>query len=385
MICTTHMFVEIYLLIQVALIPIILREFGVTILEASLVATVPNVVALIMNVPSGFMADHFTPRQLLAASMVIEGIGAFLVSQTTSFWAFVLALSFMKISSPIYHVSGLSQISHISKPEQMSKSVGFHNALGNVGATIGMISLTVSLTTLGWRWSYLFWALPLLVWALILFRTSDLGKPVLQKTDKLKGSGASRLWGIFTPALLAFLAAVAVRETGAQGSSSFTTTYFEDTRGMSEVAGTLIFALGPLMGIIGSIGGGYLGHRLGAKKALTLSILICSGLLSALAFVSGLYVLAVVYASYAFFSNTLWSPMNLLVANVTPGGERGLGYSIYFLTEGLADTFAPAMAAWMIQATSIWSIFPLSSLFMVASVFLLQLIPHSAKNEQRYR
>lgn len=38
MICLTHMFIEIYLLVQVALIPVIVQEFQLSLVEASLIA-----------------------------------------------------------------------------------------------------------------------------------------------------------------------------------------------------------------------------------------------------------------------------------------------------------------------------------------------------------
>ena len=100
MICTTHMFIEIYLLIQVALIPVIVHEFQLTLLEASLIATVPSIVSLLINIPSGFLADRFSTNHLLFASMIIEGVSAFIISQTNSFWALVLGVTFMRIASP---------------------------------------------------------------------------------------------------------------------------------------------------------------------------------------------------------------------------------------------------------------------------------------------
>jgi len=51
MVCTTHMFVEVFFLTQVALIPVIVLEFQLSLLEASLVAVVPSLVALFMNIP----------------------------------------------------------------------------------------------------------------------------------------------------------------------------------------------------------------------------------------------------------------------------------------------------------------------------------------------
>jgi len=51
MICSTHMFLEVYLMIQVALIPVYIKEFQLSLLEVSLVATIPSFVQLLMNVP----------------------------------------------------------------------------------------------------------------------------------------------------------------------------------------------------------------------------------------------------------------------------------------------------------------------------------------------
>jgi hypothetical protein len=67
MVCTTHMFVEVFLLTQVALIPVIVREFQLGLLEASLVAAVPSLVALCMNIPSGLLADQSVPTVCFAS------------------------------------------------------------------------------------------------------------------------------------------------------------------------------------------------------------------------------------------------------------------------------------------------------------------------------
>lgn len=108
MICTTHIFIEIYLYLQVAIIPVLVSEFQLGFLEASLIATMPNLAALLMNIPSGYLADRFSTNHLLFASMIIEGVSAFAVSQTNSFLTLIIAVSFMRIASPIYHIPGLS-------------------------------------------------------------------------------------------------------------------------------------------------------------------------------------------------------------------------------------------------------------------------------------
>jgi MFS family permease len=226
MICITHMFLEIYLLIQVALIPVIASEFQLSLLEASLVASVPSLVMLLMNIPCGFLADHFSTNHLLFSSMLIEGFSALLISQTNSFWTLVLGVSLMKIASPVYHISGLSQISRFArKPKRIGRAIGLHNALGSLGAAVGVVSLAVFLATLGWRWSYLFWALPILVWGFIVLTSPQLRTKRIEQTKIEKRGSFLKFSLVFSVPLLIFLVSMGAREVGSTGISTFMTTY----------------------------------------------------------------------------------------------------------------------------------------------------------------
>jgi MFS family permease len=152
------------------------------------------------------------------------------------------------------------------------------------------------------------------------------------------------------------------------------TTYLVENKGLSEALASLIFGLGPFMGIVGSLCGGYLGEKVGAKKMLNLAMVGCIFSLAGLAVVSHLDLLALIYVSYAFFANSVWSPMNTLVADLTPKNDRGLSYSVYFLTEGLIVSSTPVFSAAVIGLTNIWIIFPFSIVFIIAGLTVLQLL-----------
>lgn len=375
MIYTTHMFVEVYLLIQVALIPVIVREFQLSLLEASLVATVPSFVSLMMNLPIGILADRVSTNRLLFAGMLLEGVAAFLVSQTNDFWLLVITVSLLRVSSPIYHVSGLSQISRIAKQERLSRSIGFHNALGNVGSAAGVISLTLFLSTLGWRWTYLFWSVPILAWGFVILASPHLKSHRAEETDSLDKGGLRRLPLVLSSGLLLFLVVIGLREIGSTGSTTFMTTFFVETRGLSEAMSSLIFGLGPFIGIIGSLYSGFWAERTGAKKALGWAVLLCALGLTLLAVASDLYLIVPIYVLYSFFSSTVWAPINTLVAHLTPLSNRGLSYSVYFFTEGLLISVAPTLAAGVIELTSVWAVLPFSVVFFIACAVTLQLLP----------
>jgi len=380
MICTTHMFVEVYLLMQVALIPVIIHEFQLSLVEASLVATVPNFVALLMNIPSGFLADRFSPKHLLFASMIVEGISGFLISQTNNFWILVVELSILKISSPLYHISGLSQISRFAEHEKIGRSIGFHNALGNLGTAAGLVSLTVFLSTMGWRWTYLFWSVPIGVWGFVILSSLQFGSKRVEENGHERSGGLARWSLLFSSGFLIILIVVGVREVGNTGSSTFMTTYFVESRGLSEAVASLIFGLGPFIGIVGSLSGGYLCERMGAKNALSWVTLCGVISLFVLSLLSQLELLVLVFLLYSFFGSAVWSPVNTIVARVTPEAERGLGYSVYFFVEGLLGSLTPTLAAGFIELTSVWFIFPFSLIFFIASLVVLQFLVYPRRH-----
>jgi len=368
------MFLEVFYLTQVALIPVIIQEFHLSLLEASFVATVPSLASLLTYIPSGLLADRLSVNHLLFASMTVEGISVLIVSQTNNFWTLVVALCFTRIASPLYHTSGLSQITRIAKREQLSMAIGLHNALGNLGSAAGVVSLAVFLSILSWRWAYIFWAAPILIWGVIVLMSSQLKSPQSGKAHIESAVGLRSLSRLFCPAFLIFLAVVGVRELGSTAISTFMTTYFVKAVSLSESMASLIFGLGPFVGIVGSLAGGYLGERAGAKKALSWITLASAVSLSILGFVSQLYVLTLVYLVYAFFSYAVWSPMNTMAADVTPLAARGLSYGIYFFAEGLIVSLAPVLAAGVIQLSGIWIVFPFGIAFLVAGVIILQLL-----------
>lgn len=376
MVCVTHMFLEVYFLIQVALIPVFIREFSLSLIEASFVATIPSLFQLLMNLPAGFLADRINAKYLLFTSMVVEGLSALAISQTNNFWLLVLGVSAMRISSAIYHISGLTLISRLVKQDRMNRSMGSHNALGSLGAAIGLLSLSIFLLTTGWRMIYIFWSVPLLVWGFVLLRSPQFQTSGTERSKSEKRESLGRLPLVFSTAFLTFLVAIGLREVGNTGTSTFMTTYLVTKRGLSEATASLIFGLGPFMGIAGSLNSGYLGEKMGAKRTLDILMLGCILSLTILAGSAQLPLLVLGYLLYAFFSNSVWSPLNTMVADLTQAEDRGLSFSVYFLTEGLIVSITPPIAATIVGFTDMWYIFPFSIVFLAACLIVFQPLFH---------
>jgi FSR family fosmidomycin resistance protein-like MFS transporter len=366
---------EIFFLTQVALIPIYVSEFNINLIEASMVVTVQSVVTLIMNVPIGYIADRMNPNRLLSASMMIQGLSALFLSQANTFWMIILGTAIMRVSSPLYHISGLSQISKIMKRDKMSTSMGFHNAFGNLGSAIGTLSLSFFISTIGWRWLYISWSIPIILWGLIILKSTDLAalKEKKDETTKIKIDDRNkRFYDVLSAGFLIFLIVISTRELGTLGVSTFITTFLVQTRGLTQSFASLIFGLGPFIGIIGSLNGGYLGNKFGAKKALSIVILCSTILVSLLALSSKVEILIIIYILYSFFNSSVWTPINTIVADLAPLTKRGTSFSIYFFTESLLRSITPPIAALIIESYNIYYIFPFSAIFLILSLIVLQ-------------
>ena len=220
----------------------------------------------------------------------------------------------------------------------------------------------------------------MVVWGFMILTSSQLTSNRVEKTVGEHSSGLARWSLLFSSGFLILLAVVGVREVGTTGSQTFMTTYFVEARGLSEATASFIFGLGPFVGIVGSVGGGYLCERIGAKNAFNWVTLAGAVSLFALSLMSQLHLLVIIYVLYSFFGSAVWSPINTIVANVTPVTERGLGYSVYFFIEGLLASVTPTLAAGIIELTDVWFIFPLSVMFLIASVVVLQFLAYPKRH-----
>jgi MFS family permease len=374
MVCITHMLLEVFLLMHITLLPIYIEEFQLTIFEASVIISIQSLMGLIMNIPAGILADRLNPKILLILSMTIEGGSAVLISQTRNYWMLVLGVALMRIASPVYHISGLSQISKHGNREQISNFMGTHNALGSLGAAVGSISLSISLTIIGWRNVYLLWSLPIFLWSWILFRSFpfEVQNKVLKK--RMSRQRNLKMTRIFNRNFMVFLTGIGVREIGVTSILTFMTTYLINVRGVSQSLASLIFGFGPVVGIVASLSGGYMGDRLGAKRTLSTALVGSSIFLIVLAFSTNIQSLALFYVIFSFWNNSVWTPMNTLVAQIIPAADRGTGFSTYFFVEGVIKAATPSFAAAIIETYNLWTLFPFSFFFVFLSIIIIQFL-----------
>ncbi len=368
----SHMFNEIYLFIHLALIPVFITEFELTLFQVSFVATVPTLIGIIMNIMIGFLVDRIGARPLLILGFICQALGGIIVAESWSFETLIFGLSFIGIANPLYHNSGLSTISRILSGQKLTRGAGIHAAAGSIGSSIGLFTLSLLLAFNRWRLTYLIWAVPTLAWALFLTRTRvlDQDKPGRKQTrdDGEGGSVVSRPFAFF-------LILVGLTQAGSSVITTFMTTYMVLGRGISEATASLIFTAGPLISIVGSLFSGYVGSWMGDVRILFVTIGITGLSAILIPVMPTTSLLTIMFVCFAFFSCTVWPPINSLTARLTPTEKRGLAYSLSQTTYQATSALAPPVAARLIETTSMSMMFPFSFMLMLAGVVFLKRLP----------
>jgi MFS family permease len=375
---TSHMLVELFLLMPSALLPVFGAEFGLSIFQAGLLITVPNLCRLTITIPTGIFADKYGPRPLLILSMGVAGISALFLSQSTNALMLLFLLCALSISVTLYHSPGMSSISKLF-PEQSERSsaVGLHGASGCLGQAVGTISLGLLLVSFGWRFPYLVFSIPLLAWTIILsrLRIPQFAKRIQTKRNPdSQASDQTKQSSLLTVSFMMLLFSMGLNALANNGALAFTTTFFTTSKHLSAETATIVFGVGPLIGIVGSLLAGYVAARLGDKNTLVLIYLGQIVFLLSMIVVPAIEFAALSYLIYQMFSAALWTPSTSMVASLTQNGGGGKAYSLFYLAGDTLGAIAPTIAAILIGVFGILSPFILAIALFACSGMIVKLM-----------
>lgn len=355
--CASHTLLHVYTNLPLALLPILIREYELSILIASIVVSIPRVFSLVFSIPSGLLADRLGHSKLISFSLFLQVIAASIIITFPSLEIVTLCFSLIALASAFYHPSALSATSNISPPAFMSRGFGFHGASGTLGISLGPLTLGLLLNWFEWRFVYLIWIAPILAVAVIALFVK-LGGPTLDRDEEVKKGLTAPLRDILSVAFMSFLLLMLFSSLAGGAISTYLTTYLTDSKGLDASLASIIFGLNPLVGLTSVIVGGYGGDRLGWRKSLTL-IVSTSTVALFFMFVSASTIQTVLsYLIYGFFSIMAMPITTSLVGKIVPRKSRGTAYSLQFIPESVMGVMMPIALGVLIESLGIWIIFP---------------------------
>jgi len=372
--CASHTLLHVYTNLPLALLPILIREYGLSIVIASIVISIPRAFSLVFSVPSGLFADRLSHTKLISFSLFLEVIAASLIMVFPTVEIIILCFSLTALASTFYHPPALSATSNISPSNFLSRGLGFHGASGTLGISLGPITLGLVLNWLGWRAAYLIWVAPIFAIAVTAFFV-DINEPLHEGHDEGKGKGLTTpLKDVLSVTFLSFLLLMLFRSAAGGTISTYLTTYLTESKGLDTGLASIVFGLSPLIGLTSVIIGGYAGDKLGWKKSLTIIISTVTIVLFCMFISTSAIQTVLFYLIYGFF-NIMTMPISTsLVAKIIPQKSRGTAYSLQFIPMSVIGIVMPIILGILINFFEIWIIFPIAIILYVIALIITQIL-----------
>ncbi len=371
----SHGIMHAYLVLLPALIPLLKGELG-SVETLGYLATLVFLFYGWGSLPVGFMADRFSKKIIIAASMALCGLAAIIVSLSHSLPLTALGLILLGVGASLYHPPGYAYMSLISE-EMRGRYMGFMGLGGDVGMAISFVTTTVLGTFLGWRNAFLAWGLVGIVMAaldLMVIVDSDLH---VEETGPRLGVVATLRRMFETEHLRNLLLVfVIVVFSGAlwNGVSAFIIVYINEVKGVSLMIAGGLSTLKYTVGALAQIVGGELSDKRGRRGILLFGFGVFAVSLFALTLAPGsviVILLLVVVMGFTFFITQ--SPMNALLGDISHKDTVGVTYGVNFAIKYGIGSFAPAIAGFLAARYNMDYVFYFFAV-IAAAAFLVALL-----------
>ncbi len=372
--CISHTLLHVYTNLPLALLPILIGEYELSIIQASIIVSIPQAVSLVFSVPSGLFADRLGHTKLISFSLFLNVLAVFLLFFIQDIEIVVLSFSLIALASTFYHPSALSATSNISPSEFLSRALGFHGASGTFGISLGPITLGLVLNWLGWRFIYLIWAGPIFLIAVTaLFVNVDEDRDE-DSEERKKKRLTTPLRDVMSTTFLSLISLMLFASAASGTISTYLTTYLTESKGLDAGLASIVFGLSPLIGLTSVIVGGYVGDKIGWRKSLTLIVSTVTIALFLMFISTSTAQTVSFYLVYGFFNIMTMPITTSLVAKIVPEKSRGTAYSLQFIPESIIGMVMPIVLGVLINLFEIWIIFPTATIFFVIVLFVTQII-----------
>ena len=354
----THMLVHAAGNMRSTLFPVLKDEFSLTNQQVGLIVAIPSLIQFFLSIPSGMISDRFGPKKLMAASILIAALGAFLGSISSTPWMFIIASTLLTFNSTLYHPPAQSYVSDITSPQDRSRALGIWHSGGTTGVSLGPISITILMGVLafGWRQIYGFWVIPILLGLVGLYFVKP-SSEMVEKEERIKWDEKDTVDTLFNSNMIFLLLSGTVRRFGGGLTTGFLSIWLAEAQGWTIGQIGIMLGISSLMGIIASPLGGELASRYGEKRWFSGTLLFNYIFFALAFFVEGFWPFFTLYIISRFFG-ILGMPANMtLTARFSPRKQRGVGFALSSIPMNVVMPVAALVAAYIADTFGLYYIF----------------------------
>ncbi|KHD73492.1 transporter [Actinoplanes utahensis] len=312
-------------------LPVIRTDLGISFTEAGTLAAASNLTYALMQIPSGYLADRFTPRRLFLIGMLGMNVLAALFAVLDSYPLLLIDQALAGVFRALVFMPGMLLMTGLFPPGRRATAMGLY-VVGGFSSNI-LLSLVGPLLVgpLGWRLLFaLFAGFGLLTLVLYRFLAGPAAREPARSPARF-----SELPGLLRQRIVQLTAVVQfTRLAVAQGFTFWLPTYLVVDRGQSLATAGLVAALASAISAPVNYLGGYLSDRIGRPLLIIgVSLSVLTAGLALLTYVPGMLGVLGVVALISVSIQVYFGPLFALPLQVL--GDRNAG-----LISGLGNFWA---------------------------------------------
>jgi len=372
---------EFYSVALPPILPLLIQDFGITYGKAGALLTVFFTMYSIFQLPAGMLADRIGQTKLLAAGMMVLGVGLLIVATATDYYMLILGQVIAGIGGSTYHPAGMSLISDLEAGSTEGRAMGIHGLGGVVGMALAPALIGGLASVLDWRTALVGGASVGIVYALLFLLLFNLPSGAESETPVSADGGPDAesvrerirelvavpltLWVavLFIASFLIALATGAVR--------TFAPSYLYDVLSESTtLSNSVYFAM--LVGAGGaSIGGGHLADKLDRTRLIIGILVLSTVVLASTAFVpASTFVLVLWFFVLGLVLFAAFPVVNSLTSAYSEAEFSGILFGIMLSASSLGGAVGPLVFGVAAERLGMVVAFPL-----IAGVFVLAILP----------
>ncbi len=268
-----HLFTDLNQGAMPALLPFFVAEYGLTYQQAAGLVFAATFASSVVQPLFGRYADRFSAAWLMPVGILAAGFGLALTGVVTDYWLMAAVLMLSGLGVAAFHPEAARSM-NAAAGERKATGMSFFSMGGTAGFAVGPLLATALMLAFGVRGAVLL-ALPALGMAGVLFTQLRalprlrLSRPraVGEAAGAPEAIDAWRHFGVLSAAIIS-------RSVLFFGFNTFLPLYWIDSLGQSPAAGGTILSLWLGCGVIGTLLGGRLADRYGARRVGLMTSLV---------------------------------------------------------------------------------------------------------------
>lgn len=322
------------------LFPWLMRDFGLSYVQAGSLVTAFFVISGTGQALAGFVVDRLGARRVLLAGITLFGLSALTLAAASGYPMLVLAALLAGAGNSVFHPADFTILNRSVTPARLGVAFSVHGLSGNLGWAAAPVFLTFLAGARGWRAAALGAALVALAsLAVLVLRGGSMGRTLPAPPGAAGEPPTSTFGFLSTPAVWMCFAFFLLATMAFGGVQSFGPAVLQRVYGLTleGSASALTFYL--LGGAAGVAAGGVLATRHPAHERVVALVLGLAAL-SAVILASGLVPAAAVtplLLAVGFLTGSAGPSRDLLVrrASMERFGQRSFGRVYGFVYSGL--------------------------------------------------